>query len=226
MNLTVIAHPSPNFGPRKDGGKPRYIVVHYTAMADAKSALARLCDPVAEVSAHYLISKKGDCFQLVDDEMRAWHAGAGSWGNITDMNSNSIGIELDNMGDDPFSEPLLQNLECLLRMLMTRWDIPAQNVIAHSDLAPGRKIDPGPHFDWARLARQNLAATVTQAKATDPFDTCLAKIGYDISNRDAALAAFRLRHRPTAAGPQDAIDHEIAAGMACHFPVDRAPKSA
>ncbi|MFC6759192.1 N-acetylmuramoyl-L-alanine amidase [Sulfitobacter porphyrae] len=148
---------SPNFGPRRNGLTPRLIVIHYTAMENAEAALTRLCDPQAEVSAHYLISNHGRTLQLVADEMRAWHAGAGEWAGQADINSRSIGIELDNRGCHPFSEPQMAALETLLKRLMARWDIPAAGVLGHSDIAPGRKSDPGPHFDWARLARQGLA---------------------------------------------------------------------
>lgn len=151
-------HPSPNFGPRRDGLSPKLIVVHYTAMDSAKAALERLCDPAFEVSAHYLIGGDGTLWQLVDETQRAWHAGAGEWQGQSDINSRSIGIELDNRGTHPFSEPQMVRLEELLSDIQTRWTIPAEGVIGHSHMAPGRKWDPGPHFDWARLARLNLAS--------------------------------------------------------------------
>lgn len=149
--------PSPNFGPRRDGLKPTLIVLHYTAMTSARAALERLCDPAAEVSAHYLIGPDGTLWQLVRECDRAWHAGAGAWRGQSDINSRSIGIELDNRGDHPFGEPQMAALEALLESVMARWEIPAAGVIGHSDMAPGRKVDPGPRFDWARLERQGLA---------------------------------------------------------------------
>ena len=149
----IIQTPSPNFGPRKGGATPSLIVVHYTAMETATAALKRLCDPQFEVSAHYLISAQGEIHQLVAEDMRAWHAGAGQWGDITDVNSHSIGIELDNRGDHPFAHPQIEALCALLPAIMTRWTIPFENIIGHSDSAPGRKIDPGPRFDWQRLKR-------------------------------------------------------------------------
>lgn len=149
----IIQTPSPNLGPRKGGATPSLIVVHYTAMETATAALERLCDPQFEVSAHYLISAQGEIHQLVAEDMRAWHAGAGQWGDITDVNSHSIGIELDNRGDHPFAHPQIEALCALLPAIMTRWNIPFENIIGHSDCAPGRKIDPGPRFDWQRLRR-------------------------------------------------------------------------
>ena len=149
----IIQTSSPNFGPRKGGAVPSLIVVHYTAMNTAEAALERLSDPEYEVSAHYLISAKGAVYQLVSEEMRAWHAGAGQWGEITDVNSHSIGIELDNRGDHPFAHPQIEALCALLPGIMSRWNITLENIIGHSDCAPGRKIDPGPRFDWLRLRR-------------------------------------------------------------------------
>jgi N-acetylmuramoyl-L-alanine amidase len=149
----IIQTTSPNFGPRKGGAVPTLIVIHYTAMDTAEAALERLCDPQYEVSAHYLISAQGAVHQLVSEDMRAWHAGAGQWGEITDVNSHSIGIELDNRGDHPFAHPQVEALCALLPGIMKRWNITLENIIGHSDCAPGRKIDPGPRFDWLRLRR-------------------------------------------------------------------------
>lgn len=155
--LSAIWHPSPNFGPRRNGLVPELVVIHYTAMDSAQAALDRLCDPAFEVSAHYLIGADATIWQMVDEAERAWHAGAGAWLGCEDVNSRSIGIELDNRGNHPFSEPQMAVLEPLLSGIMDRWSIPASGIIGHSDSAPGRKIDPGPRFDWARLVRQGLA---------------------------------------------------------------------
>src|SRR6188472_1452321 len=153
--MQVIEVESPNFGPRRDGLLPDMIVLHYTAMLTAEAALARLCDPAAEVSAHYLVAEDGRVWRLVDEHARAWHAGAGSWRGQGDVNSRSIGIELANPGPladfPPFPEPQMAALEALLDGVMARWRIPAAGVVAHSDIAPGRKADPGPKFDWRRL---------------------------------------------------------------------------
>lgn len=153
----ALSHPSPNFGERRDGVRPSLIVLHYTAMESAGAACARLCDPQAEVSAHYLVDYDGRVMSLVDEADRAWHAGAGGWGEITDVNSHSIGIELQNDGAEPFPEPQMAALERLLAGVMDRWGIGPEGLIGHDDCAPGRKLDPGVKFDWARLARQGLA---------------------------------------------------------------------
>jgi len=113
-------HPSPNFGPRRGVKGPDMVVLHYTAMQTAADALERLCNPDFEVSAHYLISETGEVFQLVSEDMRAWHAGAGRWGNVDDVNSHSIGIELANCGFSPFSEPQMAALILLLKDIKQR----------------------------------------------------------------------------------------------------------
>ena len=213
---------SQNFGPRRDGMKPTLAVLHYTAMCDASSALQRLCDPVAEVSAHWLIGLDGKCISLVDEASRAWHAGAGRWGRATDVNSASIGIELDNDGTSPFPEAQMRALESLLSEVLERWTIPPEGVIGHSDLAPGRKADPGPRFDWRRLALSGLSIW-PEARVEAPFADSAARFGYPVAEAgpDAVLRAFRLRFRPGAAGPEDAWDRALAADLARRFPVDR-----
>lgn len=193
------------------------IVLHYTAMRSAEEACARLCDPEHEVSAHYLIGRDGVIVRLVDEEMRAWHAGAGRWGEITDVNSRSIGIELDNDGASPFSAPLMDALEGLMPGIMKRWDIVAARVIGHSDMAPGRKIDPGARFDWARLVRGGFALgsdAVGDVIDENAFDTALDRIGYPPCNPDTRLEAFRLRHNQGATGALTGTDCARAADLA------------
>lgn len=218
----VIQTPSPNFGPRRDGARPSLIVLHYTAMASAEAACKTLCNPETEVSAHYLISSKGRIDQLVQEDMRAWHAGAGQWGDITDVNSHSIGIELDNLGTHGFAEPQMAALEWLLPQIMQRWSILPKNVIAHSDLAPHRKIDPGPRFDWKRLALQGLAVwpdckdtPVDMTWWKDIADSfgypIFGDFGEDVDAEAACFEAFRSRFRPWARGPQDHEDARIMA---------------
>ncbi|MCF2869989.1 N-acetylmuramoyl-L-alanine amidase [Octadecabacter sp. G9-8] len=215
---------SPNFGPRRDGAVPDIIVLHYTAMPDWRAARDWLCNPDAQVSAHYILSEQGDVVQLVDEDQRAWHAGAGSWGDITDVNSRSIGIELNNDGYSPFAAPLMDGLERLLPQIMDRWAIPAHRVIAHSDLAPGRKIDPGARFDWVRLARGGMAVAADHKTAApldaDTFARDLVTIGYvaDV-DPDVVLHAFRLRHRQGHHGPLDGVDCALAADLAERFPI-------
>lgn len=205
-------YPSPNCGPRRGGLTPSMVVIHYTAMGSAEAAIARLCEPEAEVSAHYVISRDGELTQLVPEEKRAWHAGAGEWRGLTDINSRSVGIELDNTGAHPFPEPQMSVLETLLSEIMSRWPIAARDVIGHSDMAPGRKFDPGPRFDWARLARRGLAAPSGQGERPDyptpaQFRAMARSNGYTAEvGDDALLAAVRLRHRSYASGGLNADD--------------------
>jgi N-acetylmuramoyl-L-alanine amidase len=216
---------SPNFGPRRGGLLPELVVIHYTAMTSCAAAFDRLCDPQAEVSAHWLVGAQGAVQALVAEEMRAWHAGAGAWQGREDVNSRSIGIELDNRGDHPFSEPQMAALEQLLHGIFERWQIGPSGVIGHSDMAPGRKIDPGFRFDWERLARQGLAVwpqANRQLIAPDPevFAALAQGFGYPEADFETLLAAFRLRFRPRATGPLVSEDMIRIADLAARFGVD------
>ncbi|MEM0947443.1 MAG: N-acetylmuramoyl-L-alanine amidase [Pseudomonadota bacterium] len=216
-----LSHPSPNFGQRREGAVPRLIVLHFTAMKSAEAALDRLCDPAAEVSAHYLIDDDGTVYALVDEAMRAWHAGAGSWQGCHDVNSASIGIELDNDGSGPFADAQMAALEILLDGIMARWDIGPDGVIGHQDMAPGRKSDPGPFFPWRRLAAQGRAIWPDVCTPGD-FQRDLQCFGYpDITDPEILLSAFRARFRPEASGPLSDEDRALAAGLAARFGVDR-----
>lgn len=213
--------PSPNHGERRGGATPNLVVIHYTAMASCAESRARLCDPLAEVSAHWLIDLDGRTEQLVDETRRAWHAGAGAWGRVTDVNSHSIGIELQNAGNHPFPAPQIAALETLLAAILTRWSIPPQRVIAHSDMAPTRKSDPGPRFDWRRLAHQRLSVWPSQAEADlATFLPALHAFGYPEAAPEALLTAFRLRFRPWAHGPLSPQDAGAALDLSSRFPVD------
>lgn len=216
---------SPNHGPRRGGVLPDLVVLHYTAMTSAAAARARLCDPAAEVSAHWLISESGVTELLVPEAFRAWHAGAGSWGGVTDVNSRSIGIELANGGDAPFPEPQMAALERLLAAILTRWHIPPERVIGHADMAPGRKRDPGPRFDWRRLAQQGLAVwPAVPATGDAPGDmaaflSAATAFGYpsDLPAVDV-FAAFRQRFRPWHKGGLVETDTALIADLARRFP--------
>lgn len=219
--------PSPNFGERRGGASPSLIVLHYTAMPTAAEARARLCDASAEVSAHWLIDETGATEALVAEECRAWHAGAGEWAGITDVNSHSIGIELANRGDHPFAAAQMAALEALLAGLMARWSIAPHRVIAHSDMAPARKGDPGPRFDWHRLARQGLSVwpEVTgplPKPSEDIFLIAAHAFGYPLPDATITpadiLRAFRLRFRPWASGQVDGTDLALAQDLAARFP--------
>jgi N-acetylmuramoyl-L-alanine amidase len=210
--LVNAAHPSPNHGDRR-GQSPALIVLHYTGMCDAISARDRLCDPAAEVSAHWLIHDDGLTEALVPEDRRAWHAGAGAWQGREDVNSRSIGIEIANPGDRPFTAAQMDALCDLLRGIMARWQIGPEAVIGHSDMAPGRKIDPGPRFDWGRLAREGLALWPGEGEDL-PLSESLATIGYPDAPADTRLAAFRLRARPWLSGPESLADRRAASAFA------------
>ncbi|MEN9408989.1 MAG: hypothetical protein RL216_963 [Pseudomonadota bacterium] len=228
--LPPVTHPSPNFGERRGGARPDLVVIHYTAMPSLAEARARLCDPAHEVSAHWLIAENGTTEQLVDEHHRAWHAGAGAWGGVTDVNSRSIGIELANTGAQPFPEPQMTALESLLRGIMARWSIPPERIIGHSDMAPARKSDPGPRFDWRRLARHGLSVwpAPDAAPPQDPatFPAHARAFGYPPADDALLLRAFRLRFRPQATGPADTTDATLAAALATRYPVDATPPQA
>jgi N-acetylmuramoyl-L-alanine amidase len=171
------------------------VVLHYTGMATAEDAVKRLCDPESEVSAHYLVDLDGRVVRLVAEAMRAWHAGAASWGGVTDINSCSIGIEVVNPGHDlgypPFSEPQMSELETLLADIAARHAIAPERVVGHACVAPERKSDPGEKFDWRRLARRGLsvwidaepddgARPLTGGQEASRFQTAARKFGYDV----------------------------------------------
>jgi N-acetylmuramoyl-L-alanine amidase len=229
----IVERSSPNFGARRGGARPGLVVLHYTAMPGAEAAVARLCDPSAEVSAHWLVAEDGRVFRLVDESQRAWHAGAGSWGGAGDVNSRSIGIELANAGPldglPPYPEPQMAALEALLDGVLGRWGIPPAGVIAHSDMAPGRKADPGPKFDWRRLARGGRAVwaeAVGDGQGQGgwaAFRAAASAFGYgDEAEPKALLAAFRLRFRPWARGGLAEADVAVMQALAARHPcVDR-----
>ncbi|WP_299792348.1 N-acetylmuramoyl-L-alanine amidase [uncultured Marivita sp.] len=193
--------------------------MHYTAMDCAEKARDWLCHDEAQVSAHYVIGPDGTVWQLVDEADRAWHAGAGAWGPVTDVNSRSIGIEIANTGSTPFAAKQMDALDTLVAAIMARHAIPPERVIGHSDMAPGRKIDPGARFDWRRLARQGLAIW-PEPEGEGDFTDNVRAFGYTADvPRDTLLAAFRLRFRPGATGPLDDTDRAIMANLAKRWPV-------
>ncbi|WP_409077712.1 N-acetylmuramoyl-L-alanine amidase [Roseovarius sp. SCSIO 43702] len=221
----MIRRRSPNQGVRACA--PDAIIVHFTNMATPEAAVERLCCAEAGVSCHYVIAEDGRCWQLVEEKARAHHAGLGGWGRIAqDMNSHTIGIELANSGVVPFPEPQMRVLEPMLRGIMARWEIPPERVIGHSDMAPDRKDDPGPRFDWRRLARQGLAVWPETGERGDEdpgaFRALATAVGYrpEFSDEDV-LKAVRLRFRPWARGPLGAGDIAVLRDVAARFPVDR-----
>lgn len=146
---------SPNFDKRPDGCSPKFIILHYTEML-FEDAIAKLCDKEAKVSAHYLIKKTGEIYNLVADEYTAWHAGVSYWNGITKLNDHSIGIEIDNMGNEPFTKEQMDSCITLCHSLMRQHNISRENVLGHSDIAPDRKLDPGIFFDWELLVPNGI----------------------------------------------------------------------
>lgn len=220
---TLIEHPSPNHGPRPPGMPIDILLFHYTGMAHAEDALARLSDPKAEVSAHYLIDERGRCYRLVPEDRRAWHAGAGSWAGANDINGRSIGIELANPGHEfgyrDFPAPQMAALETLARAILARHPIPRHRVLGHSDVAPTRKQDPGERFDWQRLAHAGIGlwpsdgfevslhapelAPGASGPAAINLQLALSGFGYGVEGTglydpttEAAVAAFQRHFRP------------------------------
>lgn len=210
--------PSGNYDIRK----PQLIVLHFTDQGSAQKALdtLRTHNPSGPVSAHYLIGSDGHIYQLVSDIDRAWHAGGGRWGTITDVNSASIGIELDNNGHVPFPPTQIASLISLLSDLTTRWSIPRAQIIGHQDLAPTRKDDPGPLFPWATLAANGfglwpdpLATLPAPPSGFDPW-MALTALGYSLDDRPAAVRAFHNHFRGTGGDTLDADDARILYNLA------------
>ncbi len=211
--MTIIETPSPNFDER---ALPiTMIVLHYTGMQDAASAIARLTDPAAKVSSHYLVAEDGTVLRLVAEDKRAWHAGKSHWREIDDVNSASVGIEIVNPGHEfgyrPFPDEQIASVIQLVSEIKDRYGITRGNVVGHSDIAPARKRDPGELFPWHSLARLRLALPRPTRNLMDPhwteagFLIALERFGYDVTDKMAAIMAFQRRFRP------ELIDGEIDA---------------
>ena len=182
-----------NFGLRK----ANYVIIHFTAQDSVGQTLKTFTLLRTEVSAHYVVGKDGKIIHMVNDYMRSNHAGVGKWGNVTDMNSSSIGIEIDNNGTESYTDAQIKSLLILLAQLKRSYNIPTANFIGHQDFAPKRKPDPGPLFPWRLLADHGFgySSDLIVVPAPDNFDyvTALRLIGYDTSNINAAIIAFK-RH--------------------------------
>ena len=201
---------SPNFNERFENQTIKFVVVHYTGMKSAQDALNKLRDPKEEVSAHYMIDEDGSIVQMVDERLRAWHAGKSKWKNYDDLNSASIGIELVNPGHEfgynDFTEPQMKCLTMMLKDIFKRRALPPEALLAHSDIAPLRKQDPGEKFPWEFFAKQGFGlwpkATDTTTIDENKIEQSLSQIGYNCSNLNAALTAFQRRYCPEELGTQ------------------------
>ena len=192
-----------NFGIRK----PNYVIIHFTAQDSIQQTLKTFTLTSTQTSAHYVIAKDGKIFHMVNDYLRANHAGAGKWGSVTDMNSCSLGIEIDNNGSEPFTDAEVKSLLLLLDYMKKTYNIPTANFIGHQDFAPKRKPDPGPLFPWKILAQHGFGYWADDLLVDIPpptFDPAIALrlIGYDTSDLNAAIVAFKRHFVQTDITPQ------------------------
>lgn len=176
--------------------KPNFVILHHTAQNSCEQTLKTFTTAKSQVSAHYVICKNGTVHHMLNDYLRAWHGGLARWGNVTDINSVSIGIEIDNNGFEEFTEPQLTSLLKVLAGLKKAYGIPAENFIGHSDIAPTRKVDPNIHFPWERLARAGFGiwwSDTTNMSVPVDFSSehALRILGYDMKNSAAAVKAFK-----------------------------------
>lgn len=183
--------------------KPTFVVIHHTNQKSCEQTYRTFALAEPEVSAHYVICKDGTITQMLHDYLRGWHAGNGSWKGITDLNSVSLGIELDNNGFEPFPNDQIESLMVLLQHLHETYDIPAENFIGHADLAPGRKVDPSYYFPWEQLATNGYGVWYDEDKLStlvvpDWFNAehGLRIIGYNTKNLNSAIQSFQLHFNP------------------------------
>lgn len=205
--VLIHEHPSPNHDERRKPGAPDMLVMHYTGMESGEVALARLCDPSARVSAHYLVEEDGRVLRLVPEHRRAWHAGLSHWGGEENLNDASLGIEVVNPGHEfgyrPFPSVQMQAVIELSVVLRNRHGIPRHRVVGHSDIAPLRKEDPGELFDWPGLARYEVGfwsdeEPIQDSPNEETARQALATIGYGYLDEDfeRVLLAFQRRFLP------------------------------
>jgi N-acetylmuramoyl-L-alanine amidase len=211
--------PSPNHGARKATARPDMIVLHYTGMESADAALEQLCDRKAEVSSHYFVFEDGRIFQLVPEKRRAWHAGVSSWDGESDVNSRSIGIEIVNPGHDygypGFPARQIEAVIALCRDIIRRQRVRADRVLAHSDVAPARKSDPGENFPWRRLAQSGVGLWVRPAAIRPGSVLKAGHRGEAVCELQQALAAYGYGIAET--GVYDPATRNIVAAFQRHF---------
>lgn len=180
--------------------KPNFVIIHHTAQNTCDQTLKTFTLPRTAVSAHYVICREGTVFHMLNDLLRAHHAGVGKWGNISDMNSSSIGIEIDNNGSEPFSEPQMNSLLQLLDRLKRAYNIPQSNFIGHMDWAPGRKVDPSRYFSWQTLAEKGFGYWYDTTNVQVPVDfnvlQALRIVGYNINKPEIAIQSYKIHFVP------------------------------
>ena len=227
--MEFIKYPSPNYGLRRADTEIEFIILHYTAMSTEKS-LERLCDPVHEVSCHYLIDPSGFCYQLVDNNKRAWHAGKSYWRGYHDLNSRSLGIELVNSGNEDYPEAQMKSLIKLLQHLIVSLALNSKNILGHSDIAPARKLDPGKWFNWQKLSVNGVGffPEVSEPIACDKqvFLAEAKRAGFNPNaNAEHVLKTFRNRCRPKFTGALDGYDCALMQKFADAFDIDESSNS-
>jgi N-acetylmuramoyl-L-alanine amidase len=208
-----------NFNDRPSGAAIDTLVLHYTGMRSGAEAIARLCDPEARVSAHYVVEEDGRVFALVPEEMRAWHAGISHWRGRDGLNDTSIGIEIVNPGHEfgyrPFPAAQMDAVAGLCREILARHPIPARNVIGHSDIAPDRKEDPGELFDWAWLAAQGIGLWAEEGGEAAAAPLSLGDTGEAVAHlqRDLAQYGYGL----ALSGRFDVATEQVVVAFQRHF---------
>lgn len=223
-----VERPSPNQSDR-NGEAVQFLILHYTAMATAEAAIERLCDPAAQVSSHYVIDEQGVIYRLVPEDKKAWHAGVSYWDGSADLNFTSVGIEIANPGNVPFPKAQMDAVIALSRDIVNRHNIRAFYVIGHSDIAPDRKPDPGPLFDWPLLAGNSLGVwpspTASDRKTSSAWSDAelkraLVKLGYRPTfELKVLVSAFQRHFQPEVYNNTPArvgtADSETKARLAC-----------
>jgi N-acetylmuramoyl-L-alanine amidase len=214
---------SPNYGARRGYSRPNCLILHYTGMPTGEAALKALTDPGSEVSAHYLVWEDGAIDQLVAESERAWHAGRGSWKGESDLNSASIGIEIVNPGHDggspPFPWPQVEATIALARDIGARWGIASERVLAHSDIAPARKRDPGEAFPWETLSRAGVGHWTRPAPISGPPLFAHEEEGPPVRALQAMLALYGYGVEIT--GIYDRQTRQVVAAFQRHFRPER-----
>ncbi|MGO4872257.1 MAG: N-acetylmuramoyl-L-alanine amidase [Roseiarcus sp.] len=215
--------PSPNFGERRGAARPDCIILHYTGMPTAEGALALLRDPASQVSAHYFVWENGEVAQLVCEDKRAWHAGAGFWSGQSDLNTASIGVEIVNAGHDgalpPFPRRQIDAVIALCRDIASRRSIRRERVLAHSDVAPERKRDPGEKFPWDALARGGVGHWREPAPIVGGALFAMGEEGPPVRALQAMLALYG--YGVELSGVYDRRTRTVVAAFQRHFRPER-----